>query len=231
MDKQTEKNLLRIVKENYDAVAPEWGATRKNLRWPELEKYTAQVLGGQSVLDAGCGEGRLARLFAGRRIDYVGVDPSRGLLEIAKKFEANNLRQEFRQGDLLELGKAVTEKFDWVFCVAVLHHIPGKELQLQALKQLKARIKDDGKLVLAVWRPWGWPRFRKQIVKYTLLKLVGKNKMDWGDFLFDWKRGQRSLRYYHQFSRCGLEKLIKQSGLKIEAWEAADKNHYIVLSK
>ncbi len=45
---------------------------------------------GKSVLDAGCGEGHVARLFASHGARVVGVDISPRLLEHARELEARN---------------------------------------------------------------------------------------------------------------------------------------------
>jgi hypothetical protein len=61
---------------------------------------------------------------------------------------------------------------------------------------------------------------------------MGRNQMDFGDVLFDWKRGgMTSKRYYHAFRRCELKKLVKKAGLKIEKIFRDRFNYYLVLTK
>ena len=44
MDKQTQKNLLDIVKRNYNEIAEDFDETRKKQLWPELENYMEKIL-------------------------------------------------------------------------------------------------------------------------------------------------------------------------------------------
>ena len=230
MDKLTEQYLLEVVKSNYENIAVDFSATRQNLRWLDLESYTAKVLADQSVLDVGCGDGRLLSSFKNGFRCYVGVEPSAALAKIAQE-KGEREKVKVVVGDILKLNKNITEKFDWVFCIAVLHHIPGCNLQIEALKKLRERLNDNGRIVISVWRMWQWPKLRTEIIKQALKKIIGLNKMDLGDILFDWKKGERSLRYYHFFTERGLRKIIAQAGLEIEHWERGEKNHYVTLKK
>jgi len=135
--------------------------------------------------------------------------------------------------DILNLGELPEYDFDYVFCVAVLHHLPGADLRLNALRQLKNKIKSGGKIILTVWNMWPQEKYRKMLIKFSLLKLVGKNKMDFGDVLFDWRApgGLMSKRYYHIFYQRELVKLAKKAGLKIVKKFKDQFNYYLVLTK
>ena len=54
MDKQTQKNLLELVKRNYGEIAADFDLTRKKDLWPELIKLSEMVKNGDRVLDVGC---------------------------------------------------------------------------------------------------------------------------------------------------------------------------------
>jgi ubiquinone/menaquinone biosynthesis C-methylase UbiE len=236
MDKQTQKKLLDIVKRNYEEIAEDFSETRNKQLWPELIKLTEEVKNGDKVLDVGCGNGRLLEAFKGKEIEYIGVDNSKKLIELAKKrnwkLEIGNWK--FIIGDILELSKLPQINFDYVYCVAVLQHIPGRGLQVAALKQLKNKINEQGKIIITVWNLWSQNKFRRLILRFALLKLIKKNKMDFGDVLFDWKnsKGERvSRRYYHAFRMAELRKIIKKAGLKIEKIYKDQYNYYAVLKK
>ena len=77
--------------------------------------------------------------------------------------------------DLAELGN-IKEKFDLIFCVATLHHIPSDKLRQQILVNIKNRLKPDGKLLMTNWNLWQ-SKYLKYIIKYTLLKLTDPNKV------------------------------------------------------
>lgn len=230
MDRSIEKFLLNVVKSNYEKITQDFSATRQKLRWPDMETFVEKVTANQTVLDVGCGDGRLLASLKNGFAKYVGVEPSLGLAKIASD-KIGDRKGEIIIGDILNLDKVVNDKFDWVFCIAVLHHVPGKRLQVGALEQLKGRLNDNGRVVLSVWRMWNWPKLRTEIIKQAIRKMLGRNKMDFGDILFDWKKGEHSLRYYHFFTERGLRKIIKKSGLVVEHWERGSKNHYIILKK
>jgi tRNA (uracil-5-)-methyltransferase TRM9 len=230
MNKDTQKELLRIVRKNYEDEARTFDETREKPIWPPLLGMLKQVEMGASVLDVGCGNGRLLKILAEHNVKYVGVDQSEALINIC---QGKYPEYKFTVEDILNLGELPEYDFDYVYCIAVLQHLPGVDLRLQALKQLKNKIKPGGKIVLSVWNMWPQEKYRKMIYKFALLKLVGKNKTDWQDILFDWRapNGQMSKRYYHAFRQSELKKLFKKAGLRIEKIFKDDYNYYAVLTK
>ncbi len=232
MDKQTQKELLNIVKRNYEEIAEEFSETRNKPLWPELIKLTEKIKDGDRILDVGCGNGRLLGAFQGKNINYTGVDNSEKLIKLAKR-RSSELRitnYELRILDILDLGKLPQIGFNYVFCIAVLQHIPGRNLQIAALKQLKNKVNDNGNIVISVWNLWNKKKFRKLIFKFLALKLIGKNKMDFGDILFT-GFSRKSQRYYHAFRKRELKKIIKKTGLKIEKIYKDKYNYYAILKK
>ncbi|MFH1583149.1 MAG: class I SAM-dependent methyltransferase [Candidatus Falkowbacteria bacterium] len=234
MNKQTQKNLLEMVKRNYEEIAEDFDTTRKKYLWPELLKLAEIVKDGDRVLDVGCGNGRLLQAFGQKKIEYVGVDNSEKLIEAARKnYELRITNYEFKNVDILELDKLPEKDFDFVFCIAVLHHLPGADLRLKALEQMKSKLKPNGKIILTVWNLWSQLKFRKLILKYGLLKMIGKNKMDFRDILFDWKnnRGEKiSQRYYHASTKNELKKSAVAAGFKIEKAYQDKYNYYFILT-
>lgn len=236
MNKKTQKEILNIVKKNYFEIADHYSETRKKELWPELNNLIKPIRAGEKILDVGCGSGKLLKGLENKKISYVGVDNCKEILEKAKTIN-NNLEaksKKFIEGDVLELSKISEINFDYVFCIAVLHHFPGKDLQIQALRQLKNKVKTDGEIIISAWNLWSQKKFIKLIFKFWLLKLIGKNKMDFGDILFDWKNSKgeiTSKRYYHAFTKRQLRKIAKKAGLKIKKLYKDKYNYYLVLSK
>lgn len=235
MNKQTQKNLLNLVKANYEQIADQFNETRKKYLWPELLELTKEIKTKDKILDVGCGNGRLLEAFKGNKPNYLGIDASEPLIEYAQKTYPEN---KFIVSDILDLGKIPEINFDYVFSIAVLHHLPGNDLQIAALKQLKNKVSENGKIIIIVWNLWSQKKFRKLIYKFFLLKLFKKNlpfgKMDFGDVLFDWKNSAgvaQSRRYYHAFTKCELRKIIKKAGLKIEKICKDKYNYYAILKK
>ena len=199
--------------------------------WNELIKIIKTVDEGEKVLDVGCGNGRLLEAFIGKKIKYLGVDNSDKLLEHARE---NYKDEKFVKADILDLGTVSEYNFDHIFVVAVVHHLPGKDLRLKALKQLYNKTNKGGQVVFTVWNLWKHEKYGKLIWRFWLLKFIKKNKMDFGDILWDWKnsRGERvSQRYYHAFTRWELWRLCKKAGFKVKRIYTDKFNYYIVLIK
>ena len=109
-----------------------------------VSAYGAEVLDmlgdirGKSVLDAGCGTGKLTIEAFRRGARVVGADADENMLEIARK---NYPRLRFVRRDILSLG--YEEEFDAVFSNAVLHWIKD---QRGALSSLFRALKGGGVL-------------------------------------------------------------------------------------
>lgn len=235
MDKQTQKNILELVKNNYEEIADDFNQTRKKHLWPELIKLTELVKNNDKILDVGCGNGRLLEAFQNKKINYTGVDSSKKLITLAKQNQKlKNKNHQFLIHDILELNQLQQTNFDYIFCLAVLHHLPGDDLQINALKQLKNKLAKSGKIIITVWNIWRYKKFHRLLLSSILLKLINKNKLDFGDILFDWKNsvGQAiSQRYYHAFTKQELKKLFKKAELNIEKLYKDRHNYYAILSK
>ncbi len=232
MDKKTQKKLLTLVKKNYNNIAGEFNQTRKKKIWPILLELTQNIKNGDKILDAGCGNGRIIDTFRGKDIDYIGFDSNNKLIKLAKE---NFPDRKFKVLDILNSNKLNENGFDYIFSIAVLHHIPGNNLRIKVLKDLKNKLSDDGKIIITVWNLWEFKKFKNKIFYFALLKLILKNKMEFGDILFDWHgksiNNKNNKRYYHVFTTKGLKKLAKKSGLAIKMLKKDQFNYYLILKK
>lgn len=232
MKLKTQQKILELVKNNYNNIASDFDQTRKKPLWPSLVAAAGQVGSGDSVLDAACGNGRLLEAFKNKEIAYLGLDSSVELIKLAANNYPNHI---FQVDDLLSLEKAKNENFDWVFCIAALHHLPGEILRLKVLSNLACKIKTDGKIVLSVWRPGKNKKFLKALRKNFWKKIFFSSDLDFGDALFDWdgkaKNGDVRPRYYHAFKERELKLLISRAGLKIISFEKDDHNFFVVMEK
>jgi SAM-dependent methyltransferase len=232
MDKQTQKKLLELVKKNYDEIAEDFNETRQKVIWPELLKISEKVEKGSKILDAGCGNGRLLQAFRFKPICYIGLDYNKKFIDYAAKSWALPCGK-FVFGDILDIGKnkEVEDDFDRIFCIAVLHNIPGHDLRVKALRQLGSKVKKEGEIVVSVWNFWNKWKYLKHIIKHTALKIIGMDKMDFGDIIFDWKGKKKSSRYYHAFTSSGLRKIAEDSGLTIKKLYRDKYNYYLFLKR
>ena len=160
MKKETAEKILAKNKELYDQIAKDFSITRTKL-WPEFEYFKGYLQNNQAILDLGCGNGRLLELLKDYQIDYLGIDNSQKLIEQAKKKWLNH---DFQVSDILDLS-FLNKKFEIVFCVAVLHHIPSSRLRAKVLREIYSVLKPGGKLLMTNWNLWQ-KRYLKYIIKY-----------------------------------------------------------------
>lgn len=229
MDKEYAKRLLDKTRQDYNAIAKDFSSTRRFV-WKGMEPLYNYALSGEKILDLGCGNGRLLQIFKEIDIDYTGADSSEKLIEIARK---NYPNAKFEVADALHLSFP-NNYFDKIYSVAVLHHIPSKELRLKFLEGVKRILKPDGMLILTVWDLWQW-RKTKKLFKFALLKLLGRSKLDFKDIFVPWQKNCQ--RYVHCFTEKELKALIKKAGFKIKENgtlkmpDSKENNIYIVARK
>ena len=81
-------------------------------------KYLLERLGEPArLVDLGCGTGRVAGAFAGRRGEYVGIDLSDEMLRVAAAKFAEAAGVHFVKANLVDLGGFRDESFDAAVCL------------------------------------------------------------------------------------------------------------------
>ncbi|KKS63768.1 MAG: hypothetical protein UV32_C0035G0005 [Candidatus Collierbacteria bacterium GW2011_GWF2_42_51] len=141
-----EENIITSVKNIYDNIGKEFSSSRQYI-WPDLKPYLKNVKSGSSVLDVGCGNGK-----------YTGLDISKELL---KEAERAHPEHKFYETDITKesLWKHLPQ-YDYIFCIAVFHHLPTKKDQLFVLNQIKRHLKPRGKILITAWNLWQ-PKYLK----------------------------------------------------------------------
>jgi trans-aconitate 2-methyltransferase len=103
-----------------------------------------ELNGNETVLDAGCGSGRvtaalLERLPAGR---VIAIDASHSMVKAARERLGEQERVEVREGDLLELH--LSTPVDAILSTATFHWIPDHDL---LFRRLHGALRPGGRLV------------------------------------------------------------------------------------
>lgn len=116
----------------------------------------AEATGG-SILEMGCGSGRVLAPLAGAGFSVVGLDRSTTMLDRACARLANaNLvdRVSLVEGDMAGDVPVPGEPFGLVvFTLNALMHLPSAELQMAALANARNRLGPKGQLVIDIMNP------------------------------------------------------------------------------
>jgi len=185
-------------REVFDAIASTWYGVR---HWPllphELEELTARWRHGR-IANLGCGVGSDFLPFSGD-FQMVGLDFSRGMLRQALRHMTRHAPlSPLVQGDLTSLPFA-DASFDHAIGIACYHHIQGEASRGKAFVELRRILRPGGEAFVSVWNH-AQPRF---------------HGMEQDQFV-PWRDGDTTLkRYYHLFTREGLEAELQQAGFQI----------------
>lgn len=223
MEAAVAKQLIALNKEFYQTHAEAFSATRGRLQVGAL-----RVLQGTAptarILDLGCGNGGVAVQLAasGHQGSYVGLDFSERLLQAARQRMAEHPKYpaEFMQADLSGawarglVHPFTAREFDVVLAMAVLHHIPGRELQLAFLRQVRSVVKADGRFIHSNWQFMRSPKLAARVQPWAAAGLY-ESQVDPGDYLLDWRSGGTGLRYVRQFSEDELAGLAAEAGFRV----------------
>jgi SAM-dependent methyltransferase len=145
---------------DYDAYALEYAP---NVTWRErggaeddpfgILPSLLDLLGGitgQSVLDAGCGEGYLARVLASHGAHVTGIDISPRLIEQARTKDEHGAI-DYRAADLSQPLQAQAGSFDAVASYLVLNDVPDYQ---GFARTIADALRPGGRAVLAFNNPY-----------------------------------------------------------------------------
>jgi ubiquinone/menaquinone biosynthesis C-methylase UbiE len=117
---------------------------------------------GKKVLDAGCGQGYMARLLAERGARVIGVDLSEKFIEIARRYEKKKpLGITYIQGDLARVPQLKRNWFDLIVSVYVLCDVRDYN---EAIGEMARILKPRGRFIFLIehpcfnWQSGGWKR-------------------------------------------------------------------------
>ena len=220
------------LQKTYNAISKEFSESRA-FAGKEFELFRPYLQPGQTIVDLGCGNGRLlqflereAQQWHHQAFYYIGIDNSAELLVEARKKYPD---RDFKNGDFLKI-PLKDDSTDLLFCIRAFHHIPSEKLQLKTLAEMKRSLKGNGILILTVWSLWQ-KTYWKELLKAFIRSIITLGAYSAKDLYIPWGTDKKR-RYYHAFTRKELEKVVKKSGLKILELTAADpknKNYDITL--
>lgn len=182
-----------------------------------------KVFIGSRVLDVGCGNGRLYQMLKNKKIDYLGLDFSEKLITEAKmRFP----KAKFKVGDLTKetTWRKLNNKFDFVFCVAVFHHLPTKKIRNRLVESIWQSLKPEGQIFITVWNLWQKKYFKHNFTARSLkLKWRLKDlRAFYLPYIFFLKGGKKRTvyRFLYLFSKNELEKFFLSKFLIEKCWNS-----------
>ena len=228
MKREMALKILEQMRQNYDLIAEEFSGTRRS-SWEEIRPLADNANSGDKILDLGCGNGRLLESFRGNAVEYVGIDNSSRLIDEARKKYPGN---EFLAFDGFKI-PFEDNHFDLIFCIAVLHHIPGRQMRNDFLQEALRVLKPGGKIILTAWYFWAKKAYWRLFYKFTLKKLIGKSDLDFFDIKQPWFK--KAERYFHLFRSNELRILFETAGFgveKIDTFNRGPENkNFLVIAK
>jgi SAM-dependent methyltransferase len=130
----------------------DWLRDEDEFEFFQITDLSREDLEGKTVLDVGCGGGRVARFVSAYSGEFFGLDYS---IAVEKAYELTKGRENahFVQCDVNK-HPFKPSTFDIVYSHGVLHHTPNTKKSFDNLPPL---IKDGGTLYIAVFQKAFWP--------------------------------------------------------------------------
>lgn len=152
-DEKARENAMYYISSyrDYDDQDPEefwrWGAI---LGERFLKESGIDFSGEESVLEIGCGMGRMTRYFATRFRNVTGLDVSEEMIRLGRAAlgDLDNVTLDVGPGTDLSLYEA--ESFDLVFSYIVFQHIPDASITENYLREAGRVLKPGGNLYVQV---------------------------------------------------------------------------------
>ncbi len=222
----------------YDAFAADFARTRSR-PWQFLITFLQECrdLGLMKQyglgIDIGCGNGQNSTLLSKNTLDSVGLDASWTLLRMGKHKYSHLIHAD------LQMIPLRGETFDLGACVAVLHHVIGRETRQQAVAEIKRIMKPGGNLILTVWRRWQ-RRFWKFFLHegfYNASLYFPAGKKNFGDIDVGWRDSTSHAlhsRLYHLFTRAEMGALLTTFQIllfKLTGHKNSKTNYIVFLQK
>ncbi|HOK39420.1 MAG TPA: methyltransferase domain-containing protein [bacterium] len=148
--------------------------------WANAILNTYNFKGNETVLDIGCGDGKITYLISQKLFngEIIGIDLSKEMVEFAQKKYSNQKNLKFKKLNVLRM--RYKNKFDLIFSNACIHWIKNHSL---LLKKIKDALKNNGKILLS----FGGRGNAEQVIKIInkIIK-IKKWKSYFTNFKFPW---------------------------------------------
>jgi SAM-dependent methyltransferase len=152
---------------------------------------------GRTILELGCGAGRMTSCFAGRFGSVIAFDVSAEMLDRARKLLSQASNITWVHGNGVDLSGAEDGSADFVFSYLVSQHLPAEDLACSCIRE-----------IFRVLRPGGLCLFQWNGVERPTMNSRGQ--LAWGAIDMSWTiRLECSGRSPARLSRFGLQTVGK----------------------
>lgn len=176
----------------YGEIADHFDSTRCHL-WRGVVEFLEQLPAKCNILDAGCGNGKY--LSVRTDCDVHACDACPALVNIAK---GKHPHADVRVANVLCMPYG-DEQFDYVICVAVVHHLSSVQKRRMAMEEILRVLKPGGRAFITVWAT--------EACKPSWKAVDG----GMNDYMVPWnhKQGRVFQRFYHLFTRQDIVSLVE----------------------
>ncbi len=219
MDDTIAQQIVEKTIADYNRISALW-STKRSFLPTDMKEMACLIDKNDKILDLGCGNGIFYEAVQSPRTQYTGLDSSEKLIEIARSRYPDGYFVVTEPFDELPF---LSNSFDKIFCLSVIHHIPSQKLRLKFLSSIKNVLADHGKLILTSWNATTkmseW--WRENMKKYDI------SGLDQNDIYFPMKNSAGEIemeRYIHCFSETELSDLLQSAGFEIEEIKIMPRN-------
>jgi tRNA (uracil-5-)-methyltransferase TRM9 len=211
------------VRSAYDRIAEQFAETRQ-YPWPEVDTFLAEAPAGDLGLAVGCGNGRHVAPLSDRVDRVVGVDVSRGLLDVAAE-RCRDRPLALLQGEAAALPVA-DGAVDVGLYVATVHHLRPREARVRSLDELARVLAPGGRALVSAWST---EHERFDAVPASEGSPDGQRESGGGfDTTVDWTLpdGEAVPRFYHVYDPDEFREDLDRSDLRVAAAFVSSGNCY-----
>lgn len=128
------------VKNQYNQIAKSFSKTRYK-KWDCVIKFLKDIKPSDKVLELGCGNGKNIYDI---KDQSLGVDICPELCNICKEKGIKVI-----ESDILNFN--TDQKFDYILCIAVIHHLNKHDDRIKLIRKIKSLLKENGKAIITCW--------------------------------------------------------------------------------
>ena len=215
---------------DYNNFAKTFSDSRKNMKWEEILYFLESVwdLEWKKILDVWCGNWRflweLKMKYLVNKNNYLWIDLSLWLLEEARKIYKDF---EFRELDMLDLGKIPSYHWGAIYFIASFHHLFSINNRIKVLKDAYNLLEKWWMVFMTNWAlnsRLNFEKYKNSIIFWSENKYWS---IDYNIKIWEFTR------FYHCFNLSELEYLFKESWFEIieNRLFENDRNYISIIKK